>query len=127
MDSEKIYKIDIGVETAYHAEQSSPSDDRYVFSYTITITNEGNVPAKLMTRHWVITDGNDKVQEVHGEGVIGEQPHIQPGKGFVYTSGTVMETPVGHMRGSYQMIADDGQSFDADIPLFTLSIPNILH
>ena len=127
MDSDKSYKIDVDVETNYLPEQSSPEDDRYVFSYTITIHNNGTEPAKLLTRHWFITDGNDKVQEVHGEGVVGEQPYIQPGKGFVYTSGTMMETPVGHMCGSYQMIADDGTSFDAEIPVFTLSMPNMLH
>jgi ApaG protein len=85
------------------------------------------VPAQLLTRHWIITDANNKVQEVKGEGVVGEQPHLKPGEQFRYTSGTMLETPVGSMKGSYQMIADDGVEFDAEIPVFTLSIPRTLH
>src|SRR5438874_3459859 len=108
-------KIRIEVETAYLDEQSDPKEKRYVFSYTITIRNEGRVPAKLLTRHWIITDANGKVQEVRGEGVVGEQPHLKPGQGFRYSSGAVLETPVGSMHGSYQMIADDGRRFDAPI------------
>src|ERR1044071_1209770 len=126
MQSE-THKIRVDVDTAYLDEQSDPSERRYVFSYTITIRNEGAVPAKLLTRHWVITDSNGKVQEVRGDGVVGEQPHLRPGEGFQYTSGTMLETPVGTMHGSYQMLADDGTRFDATIKPFTLSIPRVLH
>ena len=95
--------------------------------YTITIQNQGHVPAKLLTRHWIITDSNGRVEEVRGEGVVGEQPYLRPGEGFQYTSGAVVETPVASMQGSYQMIADDGVKFDAEIPAFALSIPRTLH
>ncbi len=98
-----------------------------MFAYTVTIQNNGDVLAKLLTRHWVITDSNSKTQEVRGEGVVGEQPHLKPGEGFQYTSGTMLETPVGTMHGSYQMKADDGTKFDAEIELFTLSAPRVLH
>lgn len=121
------YNIQVNVETQYVEEQSAPDYGRYVFAYTITIKNEGNVPARLLTRHWIITDANNKVQEVKGEGVVGEHPHLQPGEKFRYTSGTMIETSVGSMRGSYQMIADDGVEFDAEITPFTLSIPRTLH
>jgi ApaG protein len=120
-------KMHIEVLPAYIKEQSDPSNNHYVFSYTVTIRNDGDQPARLLTRHWVITDGDGQVQEVQGEGVIGEQPHLQPGEGFQYTSGTFMNTPVGTMQGSYQMVADDGKKFDAEIPSFTLSVPNVLH
>ncbi len=123
----QTYNITVDVETQYIAEQSDPDDQRYVFSYTITIRNEGSVPAKLLTRHWVITNADGKTQEVRGEGVVGEQPHLKPGEGFRYTSGTVLETPVGTMQGSYQMLADDGIKFDAEIAPFTLSIPHSIH
>jgi len=119
--------IRVEVKTTYIEEQSSPEQNRYVFAYTITIHNEGEISAKLLTRHWVINDANGNVQEVHGEGVVGEQPYIKPGSSFKYTSGTVIETPVGSMHGSYQMISDAGKAFDAPIAPFTLSRPNILH
>jgi ApaG protein len=119
-------QIRIEVETAYLDEQSDPKERRYVFSYTITIRNEGAVSARLMTRHWVITDANGKVQEVRGDGVVGEQPHLKPGQGFRYSSGAVLETPVGAMQGSYQMITDDGLRFDAPIAAFRLAMPGIL-
>jgi len=119
--------IDVDVETRYIEEQSSPAEDRYIFAYTITISNTGKVAAKLLTRHWVINDANGKIQEVHGEGVVGEQPYLRPGDSFKYTSGTVIETPVGSMEGSYQMVTDNGYTFDATIPMFTLSRPNALH
>ena len=119
--------IEVGVETNYLEEQSSPADERFVFAYNVTITNAGDVPAKLMTRHWVITDANGHIQEVHGEGVVGEKPYLRPGESFEYTSGTVLETPVGSMQGSYQMVTDDGQAFDASIPPFTLALPHTLH
>lgn len=120
-------KINIEVSPAYLADQSDPSNDHYVFSYTVTIRNEGKEPARLLTRHWVITDGDGQVQEVRGEGVIGKQPVLAPGEDFSYTSGTFMHTPVGTMRGSYQMVTDSGEKFEADIPGFTLSVPNTLH
>ena len=121
------HKISVDVDTAYVEEQSDPHERRFVFSYTITIRNEGEVPARLLTRHWVITDANGKVQEVRGDGVVGEQPHLKPGQGFRYSSGAVLETPVGAMHGSYQMVADDGERFDAPIAPFTLAIPGVLH
>jgi len=125
--SEKIYDISVNVQPTYIAEQSDPGNNHYVFAYTVTIKNNGNVPAKLLTRHWVITDGDGKIQEVKGEGVVGEKPHLKPGENFRYTSGTMMKTPVGSMHGSYQMIADDGVNFDAEIPSFRLNVPNMLH
>ena len=123
----KQYHVHVEVKPAYIAEQSDPDNDQYVFAYTVTIRNDGDVPARLMTRHWIITDGDGEVQEVRGEGVVGEKPHLMPGEGFQYTSGTMMKTPIGMMQGSYQMLADDGVNFDATIPSFTLSVPNILH
>ena len=120
------HPIRIDVQTAYLVEQSDPGERRYVFSYTITIRNEGSVPAKLLTRHWVITDANGKVQEVRGDGVVGEQPHLKPGQGFRYSSGAVLETPVGVMQGSYQMETDEGTRFDAPIAAFRLAMPGIL-
>ncbi len=119
--------IEVGVETNYLEEQSSPEDERFVFTYNVTIHNAGDVAAKLMTRHWIITDANGNVQEVHGEGVVGEKPYLRPGESFEYTSGTVLETPVGSMSGSYQMVTDNGHAFDADIPAFTLALPHTLH
>lgn len=108
-------------------EQSSAQEGRYVFAYTITITNKGAVPATLLTRHWLITDANGKVQEVEGEGVIGEKPYLKPGESFRYTSGAMIETPVGVMQGQYKMRSDEGETFNAVIPKFTLSIPRTLH
>jgi ApaG protein len=119
--------IRVAVDTTYVEDQSNPADDRYVFAYTITIRNEGGLAAKLLTRHWIITDANGKVQEVRGEGVVGEQPHIAPGKGFRYTSGAVLETPVGSMQGSYQMLGDDGHRFETRIEAFSLAMPGMLH
>lgn len=125
--TEKQYDISIMTETEYVNDQSFPEEDRYVFAYTITVTNTGHVPATLLRRHWLITDANCKVQEVRGEGVVGEQPHIMPGESYQYTSAAVLETPVGCMQGSYEMVADDGVEFDAPIPIFNLSTPNTLH
>jgi ApaG protein len=119
-------KISVEVETSYVDEQSDPNERRYVFSYTITIRNEGAVPARLLTRHWIITHGNGKVQEVRGDGVVGEQPHLKPGQGFRYSSGAVLETPVGAMQGSYEMIDDEGQRFDVPIRPFRLAMPGIV-
>jgi ApaG protein len=124
--SPAVNKIRVDVETSYVDEQSDPNERRYVFAYTITIRNEGEVPARLLTRHWIITDANGKVQEVRGDGVVGEQPHLKPGQGFRYSSGAVLETPVGAMQGSYQMIDDEGQRFDAPIQPFRLAMPGIL-
>ncbi|HYA38983.1 MAG TPA: Co2+/Mg2+ efflux protein ApaG [Candidatus Methylomirabilis sp.] len=127
MTSNDKHQIQIDVRTVYLPGQSAPDQNRYVFAYTITITNAGAIPARLVTRHWIITDANDQTREVRGDGVVGEQPYLLPGTSFQYTSGTILETPVGTMRGSYQMLADDGTEFDAEIPLFTLSIPRTLH
>ena len=127
MSSSEKHQIQIDVKTVFLPGQSAPDEGRYVFAYTITITNSGSVPARLVTRHWIITDANEQTREVHGEGVVGEQPYLLPGSSFQYTSGTILETPVGTMRGSYQMIADDGTQFDAEIPAFILSIPRTLH
>ena len=121
------YKINVEVTPAYIEDQSNPAKDHYVFSYTVTIVNDGTIPAKLIARHWIIRDAHGKTQEVIGDGVVGEQPHLKPGEGFQYTSGTLMKTPTGSMSGSYQMITDDGFEFDADIPEFYLVIPGTLH
>ena len=121
------YEIRIRVATQYVDEQSEPDMDRYVFAYTITIENVSDVPAQLLSRHWVITDANGKVQEVTGDGVVGEQPRLVPGETYRYSSGAVLETPVGAMQGSYRMQADDGIGFDAPIPPFTLAVPGMLH
>ena len=121
------YDIEVSVEAAYLPEQSEPADERYVFSYTITLINRGAMTAQLKSRHWIITDADNKVEEVKGDGVVGEQPIMKPGEGFRYTSGAVIETPVGTMQGSYQMVAADGQQFDATIPEFVLSAPRTLH
>ena len=121
------HQLQVEVETRYVEEQSEPEAGRYVFAYTITMRNNGRVAAKLLTRHWLITDANGEVQEVRGEGVVGEQPHLKPGQGFRYSSGAILETPVGTMQGSYQMVADDGQQFDAPIAPFRLAIPGVLH
>ncbi|HEX5693901.1 MAG TPA: Co2+/Mg2+ efflux protein ApaG [Arenimonas sp.] len=122
-----LHAIEVIVSTRFLDDQSIPEDDRYVFAYSIRIHNVGQVPARLISRHWLITDANGKVQEVRGEGVVGEQPWLRPGEHFEYTSGAVLETPLGTMHGSYQMLADDGTTFDAMIDPFTLSIPRTLH
>ncbi|NBC23445.1 MAG: Co2+/Mg2+ efflux protein ApaG [Gammaproteobacteria bacterium] len=127
MSEKSSHHIRVDVSTNFLDDQSEPELDRYVFSYTITIANLGDVPASLLSRHWIITDANGKVQEVRGDGVVGEQPHLNPGEQFRYSSGTVLETPVGSMEGSYQMLADDGVRFDAPIAPFTLAVPGLLH
>ena len=121
------YQFDIDVDTRFLDDQSVPEEGRFVFAYTVHIRNDGKVPAQLLGRRWLITDGNGKVQEVVGEGVVGEQPWLRPGEGFEYTSGAVLETDIGTMRGSYDVLADDGTRFAAPIPPFTLSIPRTLH
>ena len=120
-------RIRVSVETSYLPEQSDPAGERYVFAYTITIQNDGAQGAKLLRRHWIITDANGKVQEVNGEGVVGEQPHLAPGQGYRYSSGMIIETPVGTMQGSYQMQTDAGARFDAPIAPFRLAMPGILN
>ena len=127
MAQEKHYEVSVGTTTQYLADQSDESADRYVFSYTITIRNAGNASAQLISRHWIITDSRGQVQEVRGLGVVGAQPMLRPGETFEYTSGTSIATPVGTMRGSYQMVGEDGARFDAAIPEFTLSVPRVLH
>lgn len=127
MPDKHEYEITVVVDTNYIEEQSDPENSRYVFSYTVTMRNTGTIAARLLSRHWIITDANNNTQEVRGEGVVGEQPHLEPGEGFQYTSGTVLDTPLGSMHGTYQMEADDGTNFDATIPMFTLCVPNMLH
>ncbi len=119
--------IRVSVRTAYIPGRSDPDDERYFFAYTVTIHNEGDKPAQLLTRHWIITDSDGNREEVHGEGVVGKQPLLGPGESFEYTSGTLIKTPVVTMRGSYQMVAEPGLAFDAPIPEFVLSFPRTLH
>lgn len=119
--------IRIDVETLYVKSESDPDSNRFVFAYTVTIRNVGDTAARLLTRHWVIRDDNGRVQEVQGDGVVGEQPHLKPGEGFQYTSGTMLETSIGTMGGSYMMVTDDGVEFTALIDDFLLSAPRTLH
>jgi len=127
MTEDPRYRIDVSVTPRYLAAQSEPEQNRYAFAYTVTIENKGEVAAQLLSRHWIITDGDGHVQEVRGAGVIGEQPLIAPGEHHVYTSGTLLPTCVGSMQGSYQMVAEDGHSFDAVIARFRLAVPGALH
>lgn len=121
------YKIEVSATTEYLEQESEPERDRYVFTYTITIVNRGLVAAKLISRHWIITDANGHEQQVRGEGVVGEQPMLGPNEGFRYTSGVVLDTPIGAMYGSYQMLAEDGTKFDAKIAPFSLANRRLLH
>lgn len=127
MIDEIKYNIKVEVEPTYLEDQSVPGEDRYVFAYTVTIRNVGRVPARLMSRHWIITDANGEEREVRGDGVVGEQPYLDPGADYRYTSGAVLETAVGSMRGSYRMLADDGISFEVPVAAFTLAPPRTLH
>ena len=127
MDNNEKYRINVTVRVNYLSEQSDEADNRFVFAYTIHLTNIGHATAKLVSRHWVITDANRHVQEVRGQGVVGEQPVLKPGQSFEYTSGTVLSTQVGTMSGSYQMVAEDDTQFDALVPQFVLSVPRVLH
>jgi len=127
MHSDFSNAIKVDVQALYIDSESDPEQNRFVFAYTVTIRNVGDNAAKLLTRHWVIRDDNGKVQEVQGDGVVGEQPHLKPGEGFQYTSSTMLETPMGTMGGSYQMVTDDGAEFDAPIADFLLSAPRTLH
>ncbi len=124
-------QVSIKVLTTYLPSHSNPDEDHYTFAYTITISNDGDVPVQLLRRHWIITDADNQVQEVRGDGVVGEQPIIAPGKFFRYTSGTTMETAVGFMEGSYTMVRteadEDSEAFDVPIKPFSLHIPNALH
>jgi ApaG protein len=121
------YEFSVSVRPQFVPEHSRPDEDKFLFAYTVTIRNTGEVAAQLISRHWVITDANDKVEEVQGLGVVGEQPMLQPGEAFEYTSGCPIATPVGSMRGSYQCVAEDGTRFEAPIPEFLLSMPRTLH
>lgn len=125
--SDSRYNIDVSVVTRYLPEQSQPEQNRFAFAYTVTVSNTGELPAKLLSRHWVITDGDGRVQEVRGAGVVGQQPLIEAGASHTYSSGTVMTTRVGIMQGSYQMLAEDGKRFDAMIAPFRLAVPGSLH
>ncbi|MDW8480023.1 MAG: Co2+/Mg2+ efflux protein ApaG [Xanthomonadales bacterium] len=125
--SDPRYAIRVEVESRYLPEQSEPRENRFAFAYTVRITNEGRLAARLLGRHWIIVDGNGKVQEVRGEGVVGEQPRLRPGERYEYTSGAVLETAVGTMRGSYEMLAEDGTRFLAPIPTFRLAVPRVIH
>ncbi len=127
MHDSSVYRVHVAVQVRYLADQSDEADNRYVFAYTITLTNEGDHPVQLLSRHWIITDANSHVQEVKGKGVVGEQPIIDPGKGFEYTSGTVLATQVGTMSGSYRMKVLEGGEFDVAVPQFVLSVPRTLH
>lgn len=121
------HNIQVSVRPQFLPDQSDGENGRYVFAYTITIRNSGTLPAQLISRHWIITDGNGRIQEVKGLGVVGNQPLLKPGESFEYTSGCVLDTPVGTMGGSYQMVADDGSPFEAEIPEFVLAMPRTLH
>ena len=123
----KKHEVTVSPQAHYVPEQSDEAAGRFVFTYTISIHNSGKVAATLMLRHWIITDAQEKIQEVRGLGVVGEQPRLLPGESFQYTSGTIIATPVGTMRGSYRMVAEDGFEFDAPIPEFTLMVPRVLH
>lgn len=127
MDNHMHYRIQVSVRVRYIPEQSEEADNRFVFAYTITLSNEGEQAVKLLRRHWIITDANNHVQEVKGKGVVGEQPTINPGQSFEYTSGTVLASQVGTMSGSYQMALEDGVEFPVPIPQFVLSVPRVLH
>ncbi len=127
MAESKKYEVAVSAVPQYIAEQSDPANDSYVFAYAITIENVGTVPAQLIARHWIITDAAGEVQEVRGLGVVGRQPLLQPGEKFEYSSGCQLDTPVGTMRGTYQMTAVDGKQFEATIPEFTLAVPRVLH
>jgi len=127
MAEKKKYLVQVEAAPEFIPDQSDPGNERYVFAYTITIRNIGSVPAQLISRHWIITDANNSVQEVRGLGVVGQQPLLKPGENFEYTSGCSLNTPVGTMKGSFQMAAEDGNQFEASIPEFTLAAPRVLH
>lgn len=121
------YRIEVHPRPQFIPEQSDPENDRYIFAYTITITNTGQIAAQLVSRHWIITDAHNAIQEVRGLGVVGQQPLLQPGESYEYTSGSSLTTPIGTMKGTYQMVAEDGTHFEAEIPEFVLATPRALH
>ena len=125
--SDPRYQIDVSVVTRYLKDQSDPGNDRFAFAYTITVKNNGALKARLLSRHWLITNGDGEVEEVRGSGVVGQQPLIEPGGSHTYSSGAVISTPVGTMEGSYQMTAEDSHRFDALIAPFRLCVPGALH
>jgi ApaG protein len=127
MSKAQKHDIRVDVETTFIPEQSRPEADHYVFGYTVTISNEGSIPARLLNRHWIITDANGKEEEVHGEGVVGEKPYLKPGQHYRYTSGAILDTPVGAMEGDYEMLDDLGEHFLAPIPAFSLQIPHAVN
>jgi ApaG protein len=127
MPNANKYRIEVEPVAQFIPDQSDPEENRYLFAYTITIRNVGDVPAQLVSRHWIITDAHNEVQEVRGLGVVGKQPLLKPGESFQYSSGSALATPVGTMKGTYQMVAEDGTHFDAEIPEFTLAMPRVLH
>ncbi|HZX31347.1 MAG TPA: Co2+/Mg2+ efflux protein ApaG [Rhodocyclaceae bacterium] len=127
MAEEKKYLVEVEAAPEFMPDQSDPENERYVFAYTITVRNIGSVTAQLISRHWIITDANEGIQEVRGLGVVGHQPLLKPGEKFEYTSGCSLTTPVGTMKGTYQMVAEDGTPFEAIIPEFTLAVPRVLH
>jgi ApaG protein len=121
------YEFTVSVRPQFMPDHSQPDEQNFMFAYTVTIRNTGEAPAQLISRHWIITDANSKIEEVKGLGVVGEQPTLQPGQAFEYTSGCPLATPVGSMRGTYQCVGDDGTRFEATIPEFVLSMPRTLH
>ena len=121
------YRIEVHPRPQFIPEQSDPENDRYIFAYTITITNTGQIAAQLVSRHWIITDAHNTIQEVRGLGVVGQQPLLQPGESYEYTSGSSLTTPIGTMKGTYQMVAEDGTHFEVEIPEFVLASPRALH
>jgi ApaG protein len=127
MNTTPIHQIKVEVESTFISDQSAPEKERFVFAYTITISNQGRIPAKLLNRHWIITDANGNVEEVQGEGVVGQQPHIQPGEHYQYSSGAVLKTPIGAMEGDYEMVDDLGKHFLATIPVFSLQMPHSIN
>jgi ApaG protein len=127
VSQETKYAIDISVETQYLTDESSPGDNVYSFAYTVTITNRGNIPTQLISRHWYIEDDAGTLKEVRGLGVVGQQPLLKPGESFQYTSGSQLPTPMGRMHGSYFFVAEDGERFDAEVPAFDLLMPRVLH
>lgn len=127
MNEPKKYDVKVTAQSFFLPDQSDEENDQYVFAYTVRIENTGQMPAQVISRHWIITDADQRVQEVRGMGVVGEQPVLKPGQHFEYTSGSSINTIVGTMRGTYQMVAEDGTRFDAIVPEFTLSVPRVLH
>jgi len=127
MSNVKHYECTVKVEVTFIPDQSDVEHNRYAFAYHVTITNTGNIAAQLISRHWIVTEADGETQEIKGLGVVGAQPLLNPGEQYEYTSGTVINTPMGEMHGTYQMVAEDGTQFDAIIPVFSLCMPRVLH